>query len=153
MLYTTNCKTPVGTLQLVASNKGLVAVLWPQYHGKKLPFEGKTLTTSNDHPVLQSAAAQLEEYFAGQRQKFDVPLDLQGTEFQVLFLIQSFCLQDHAAQFLLLSLCPCCFETVDYQVSVVSPTKRKAKMYCFASAPQSPSRVGRRPWVCVNFAL
>ena len=37
----------------------------------------------SDHPVLARAAAQLAEYFRGDRTSFDVPLDLRGTEFQV----------------------------------------------------------------------
>jgi len=35
-----------------------------------------------DDPLLRRAAAQLTEYFAGQRTQFDLPLDLHGTEFQ-----------------------------------------------------------------------
>lgn len=33
-------------------------------------------------PVLEQAAAQLDEYFAGVRRQFDVPLMFAGTEFQ-----------------------------------------------------------------------
>ncbi len=33
-------------------------------------------------PLLQEAARQLEEYFAGRRQNFDLPLAPQGTPFQ-----------------------------------------------------------------------
>lgn len=33
-------------------------------------------------PVLEQAAAQLDEYFAGLRREFDVPLMFAGTEFQ-----------------------------------------------------------------------
>ncbi|MDR2292528.1 MAG: methylated-DNA--[protein]-cysteine S-methyltransferase [Prevotellaceae bacterium] len=32
--------------------------------------------------VIKQAAAQLEEYFAGKRQSFDFPINLQGSEFQ-----------------------------------------------------------------------
>ena len=36
-----------------------------------------------DDPILQAAARQLHEYFAGQRSAFDLPLDLsRGTSFQ-----------------------------------------------------------------------
>lgn len=34
------------------------------------------------HPILLETQKQLNEYFAGQRQKFDVPLYFEGTEFQ-----------------------------------------------------------------------
>ena len=33
-------------------------------------------------PVLKETATQLEEYFAGERTEFDVPMELDGTEFQ-----------------------------------------------------------------------
>ena len=33
-------------------------------------------------PVLDAAAAQLESYFAGELTAFDLPLDLQGSDFQ-----------------------------------------------------------------------
>jgi methylated-DNA-[protein]-cysteine S-methyltransferase len=33
-------------------------------------------------PPLAAAAAQLDEYFAGERRDFDLELDLRGTEFQ-----------------------------------------------------------------------
>lgn len=34
-------------------------------------------------PLIQKAAAQLTEYFAGKRTEFDLPLHLHGTEFQI----------------------------------------------------------------------
>jgi AraC family transcriptional regulator of adaptative response/methylated-DNA-[protein]-cysteine methyltransferase len=37
-----------------------------------------------EHTVLDSARAQLEEYFAGRRTEFTLPLDLGGTPFQRL---------------------------------------------------------------------
>ncbi len=33
-------------------------------------------------PVLEECARQLREYFAGKRRRFDLPLDLQGTDFE-----------------------------------------------------------------------
>jgi methylated-DNA-[protein]-cysteine S-methyltransferase len=34
-------------------------------------------------PLIKKAAGQLEEYFEGKRKKFDLPLALHGTDFQV----------------------------------------------------------------------
>ncbi len=34
------------------------------------------------HPLLEKVVGQLREYFAGERQVFDLPLDLSGTPFQ-----------------------------------------------------------------------
>src|SRR5204862_4267975 len=33
-------------------------------------------------PLLDEACRQLDEYFAGERLEFDLPLDLRGTDFQ-----------------------------------------------------------------------
>jgi methylated-DNA-[protein]-cysteine S-methyltransferase len=63
--------TPIGTLGLVGSNAGLSRVLWS---ANGLPNESSAL--------LDEAAAQLAAYFAGDRIDFDLPLDLDGTEFQ-----------------------------------------------------------------------
>ncbi len=37
---------------------------------------------ADDHPLLALATRQLEEYFAGQRVEFDIPLAPEGTPFQ-----------------------------------------------------------------------
>jgi methylated-DNA-[protein]-cysteine S-methyltransferase len=63
--------TPIGTLGLVGSDAGLTRVLWS---AEGLPGETSA--------VLDDAAAQLHAYFAGDLIEFDLPLDLDGTEFQ-----------------------------------------------------------------------
>lgn len=72
--------SPVGALKLVASDRGLAAILWENDDPKRVPFA--ELTESLEHPVLVAAAKQLGEYFAGTRKQFDLPLDFQGTDFQ-----------------------------------------------------------------------
>ena len=64
--------SPIGDLTLVASDRGLCAVDWGSTRAKR-PL---------DNPVLRAAATQLDEYFAGTRRAFDLPLDLRGTLFQ-----------------------------------------------------------------------
>ncbi len=73
--------SPVGEMTLVASAAGLRSVTWPNERpGRVAPLPGPVSTLS--HPVLDVALAQLREYFAGDRQEFDSPLDLVGTAFQ-----------------------------------------------------------------------
>ena len=63
-----------------------MAVLWPKHHDKRLPFADEDLRevpVGEHHAVLDAAVQQLEEYFEGARQSFDVPLDLRGSDFQV----------------------------------------------------------------------
>lgn len=72
--------TPVGELKLVASERGLAAILWKNDD----PHCSRFLPQTRDeaHPVLIEAERQLREYFAGERRCFTLPLDFVGTEFQ-----------------------------------------------------------------------
>lgn len=72
--------SPVGVLKLVATDTALVAVLWENEDPKRVRLA--ELIENTQHPILLGTQKQLNEYFAGQRQKFDVPLDFEGTEFQ-----------------------------------------------------------------------
>ena len=74
--------SPVGRLTLVATPDSLVAVLWEQDDLRRVRLEASTLRAQDDHPLLQLAAAQLREYFAGTRRAFTVPLHFAGTDFQ-----------------------------------------------------------------------
>jgi len=72
--------SPVGELTLVASGEGLAAVLWENDDPKRVRLEPRV--ESGDHPLLDKAGQQLDEYFAGQREAFELPLDFKGTDFQ-----------------------------------------------------------------------
>jgi methylated-DNA-[protein]-cysteine S-methyltransferase len=76
--------TPVGRLALIASSRGLCAVLWAaDLKQQKVKSMIGALNRDENHPVLLRAARQLEEYFKGGRTKFDLPLDVRGgTTFQ-----------------------------------------------------------------------
>ena len=49
------------------------------FFGKEL-LDGFTMAET---PLIKKAAAQIEEYFAGKRKKFSLPIALHGTEFQM----------------------------------------------------------------------
>ena len=72
--------SPVGVLKLVAHEHALVAVLWENENPKRVRLA--ELIEDQQHPILLKTQKQLNEYFAGQRQIFDLPLDFEGTEFQ-----------------------------------------------------------------------
>jgi methylated-DNA-[protein]-cysteine S-methyltransferase len=72
--------SPVGALKLVASDRGLAAILWENDDPARVRLG--PLTEDPGHPLLAETERQLSEYFAGRRKAFDLPLDFQGTEFQ-----------------------------------------------------------------------
>ncbi|WP_038342982.1 methylated-DNA--[protein]-cysteine S-methyltransferase [Acinetobacter sp. A47] len=72
--------SPVGALKLVAHDQALVAVMWDNEDHKRVRLA--ELVEVRQHPILHQVKQQLEQYFAGQRQQFDLPLDFQGTAFQ-----------------------------------------------------------------------
>jgi methylated-DNA-[protein]-cysteine S-methyltransferase len=72
--------SPLGPMTLAASGKALVGV-W--FDGQKHMPDARGWPEQPAHPVLQQARKELTQYFAGERQQFDVPLDTgRGTDFQ-----------------------------------------------------------------------
>jgi methylated-DNA-[protein]-cysteine S-methyltransferase len=63
--------TPIGTLWLSRDEHGLA----------RIDFHGRHGAPSAD-PLLAEAEAQLNAYFAGERQSFELPLSPRGTHFQ-----------------------------------------------------------------------
>ncbi|TFH15485.1 MAG: methylated-DNA--[protein]-cysteine S-methyltransferase [Acidimicrobiales bacterium] len=72
--------TPVGAITIVASDRGVRAILWPDGDAGRVRLP--TASPDSDHPVIVATVAQLGEYFDGEREEFDLPLDPVGTEFQ-----------------------------------------------------------------------
>ena len=72
-------QSPIGPLTIVASNGALVAVLMDGHHRSPVP---ESAWGERVDDALPDATLQLEEYFAGKRQAFDLPLAPSGTEFQ-----------------------------------------------------------------------
>lgn len=81
-LSMTTMDTPVGELTLVASGRGLRAVLWPDEREGRVPIGDVTDDDPAASRILADTVRQLGEYFDGTRQNFDLPLDPVGTEFQ-----------------------------------------------------------------------
>ena len=80
-----------GPLYLVASDAGLTQAIFP-WASASFPITGLSVATQYlelppgmlwvETELLRRAAAELEEYFAGTRKTFDLPLDPIGTAFQ-----------------------------------------------------------------------
>lgn len=87
-LYYSIWESPIGSLFLAASERGLVKLEFHWKRGKRSP----RLPTANgqppkanwveSHAKLRPYRRELEEYFAGKRKAFTFSLDLRGTDFQ-----------------------------------------------------------------------
>jgi methylated-DNA-[protein]-cysteine S-methyltransferase len=74
--------TPIGELLLAGEDDALAMIGFPKGSMRRDPEPDWIY---NEKP-LANARQQLEEYFAGSRKDFDLPLRLDGTEFQVKVL-------------------------------------------------------------------
>lgn len=73
-------QSPVGILTLVASTKGLAAILWENDKSERVPHV-KDAIEEKENSLLLKVERQLAEYFAGTRREFEVPLDFIGNTF------------------------------------------------------------------------
>ncbi|MEZ9761299.1 methylated-DNA--[protein]-cysteine S-methyltransferase [Vibrio splendidus] len=69
MLY----DAPIGKMIIVSNGVSLIEIDHVNH---------EELMTSNPDELCQLAAKQLDEYFAGKRTSFDLPLEPKGTDFQ-----------------------------------------------------------------------
>jgi len=76
------CEAPFGVVTVIGSNFGIRFVMFSNDAHPK-PLERLHISDSEIHDSVNDAVTQLDEYFNGARRDFELPLDLQGTEFQV----------------------------------------------------------------------
>jgi methylated-DNA-[protein]-cysteine S-methyltransferase len=73
-------KTPIGVLEIEGDDEAITLISLPKASTKP------TAALVSDKTAMPAAVAgavtQLEEYFAGERTEFDLPLELEGTPFQ-----------------------------------------------------------------------
>ena len=70
---TAYCKTPIGIISITEEDGFITSVY---------ALDGEHEVTPPETPLLQLAIQQLDEYFAGDRKVFDLPLKQQGSAFQ-----------------------------------------------------------------------
>lgn len=73
MQYRKYIDSPIGCLEVLTSKDALLAITY---------VEAKNEDSKEAPAVLEKACDQLNEYFAGERQKFELPLSPDGTDFQ-----------------------------------------------------------------------
>lgn len=71
MLFERTMETPVGRVLICADERGVCAL---RFHAREIRADAS--------PVLDAAQRELEEYFAGRRRVFSVPLSIRGTAFR-----------------------------------------------------------------------
>jgi len=67
-------ESPIGWLEIKASKKGIMAIEYVDEKGE----------ISNRSPLLKKCREQLKEYFEKKRTRFNLPLDLEGSDFQII---------------------------------------------------------------------
>lgn len=85
ILYSSNIKTPLGTLQAVASNQHLIILQFTENDSliKKLHMFKKTNhIIEQKNNIIEHLEQQLLAYFQGNLTIFTVPTKLHGTDFQ-----------------------------------------------------------------------
>jgi AraC family transcriptional regulator of adaptative response/methylated-DNA-[protein]-cysteine methyltransferase len=86
-LHTTRIETPLGTMIAAATGRGVCMLEYAD--SRHLESESRQLAAAfgvapaeGKNPHLDTLCRQLDEYFAGERREFDIPLDPVGTPFQ-----------------------------------------------------------------------
>ncbi|HEY2679135.1 MAG TPA: methylated-DNA--[protein]-cysteine S-methyltransferase [Steroidobacteraceae bacterium] len=76
--------SPIGRLMLTSDGEALTGLYMNLRQGKPLkrPAAGDDWVQNATLDPFPAAIRQLKEYFAGARRVFDLPLSLQGTDFQ-----------------------------------------------------------------------
>ncbi len=69
-------ESPFGRLRIAANDSAIIRLTWARE--PEIPAD----RAKPGHPLLARAVQQLEEYFAGTRRDFDLPLDPPGGDFQ-----------------------------------------------------------------------
>jgi len=75
-------KSPIGEIYIVSNEENITRLElfkenWEKYYNKN-----KELIRDDNSSMFLKAASQLEEYFKGERTKFELPISVEGTEFQ-----------------------------------------------------------------------
>src|SRR5215467_12038129 len=81
-IYCTTIESPVGGLRLVAEELGLRSVLFLRGGDLQKPGPKHKSAWKEDAAFFTDVVRQLRAYFAGELRAFDIPLLMEGTDFQ-----------------------------------------------------------------------
>lgn len=77
-MYYFKYKTILGAIYIVEKNEKIINI----EIGKEIKENHKNLTLK-ETKLINKTYRELDEYFKGKRQEFDIPLNLKGTDFQM----------------------------------------------------------------------
>ncbi|MWV50391.1 methylated-DNA--[protein]-cysteine S-methyltransferase [Rathayibacter sp. VKM Ac-2803] len=77
-LHVRRVDSPLGRIEIGSDGDAIVSLFIES--GGVLPHDH---LPESEAPILETAAHQLAEYFAGERRRFDLPIVLRGTPFQL----------------------------------------------------------------------
>ena len=81
MLFSSHYKSPIGEIKIIASERGIISVMFESPNSPLLwRGVGGEATFTNQH--TDNCLQQLQEYFSGNRKEFELEFELQGTDFQ-----------------------------------------------------------------------
>jgi len=93
-LYYAFYDSPIGVLKISSSDEGIIAIALFECDKENMQSDPETIDAdypagntiykhSGSHPIIIQAKVELDQYFAGKRKEFDVPVKILGTDFQV----------------------------------------------------------------------
>lgn len=87
VIYQSSVETPLGEMLLCATDKGIALAQFKQrkdfkHHYKKLLSHKNGEINHQPNPIIIQTTNQLEEYFGGKREAFEIEQDIVGTHFQ-----------------------------------------------------------------------
>jgi len=78
--YSYRTSSPVGPLFLAVSTRGLARL---EFEARVQKLDAQSIQLRESRQALAPYLRELDEYFAGERREFSIPLDLRGTDFQL----------------------------------------------------------------------
>jgi methylated-DNA-[protein]-cysteine S-methyltransferase len=77
--YYSSVEAPIGTLWIAATEEGICELDYASSEGEFVErLERRGLAARRDPERIEDAARELDEYFAGRRREFGLPLDVSG---------------------------------------------------------------------------
>ncbi len=84
VFYIKTHATPLGPYVLLSSRRGLVCVEPEEFMAERLAdYKRAGMVVRRENGFNEQAAGQLDAYFKGALRRFEIPLDLRGTPFQL----------------------------------------------------------------------